>query len=244
VNIIDALNSSVEFEIKTSKIYKRLLSFQKDDHEHQREWKEIIGQKEKLIQLLKNAVQGMQCHGPNSSLIQHISSKDMQEGLDWINKAEKEFNLEGPNPSRIVKLIHPIASFELRLIYSPLIKVYSLLFIKKGPQLNSLLQQHLHSLNVYLKKHHAPSLTSLIKNYPFLTKRENERKGFREDELYQNLVKQQKPVTLRLKNGGFFSGRLDGFDHFSLKCSPLSAESKHISALFLKESIISVQIDE
>lgn len=244
MNIIDALNSGVQFEIRVSQIYKKTLSFQKDQPEHQKEWKEIIGQKEKLIHLLRKAVQAMQSQGPNSLLIKLLSSKDMQEGLDWINKAEKEFNLEGTNPSRIVKLIHPITSFELRLIYSPLLNVYKLLFIKSEPQLISLLQGHLHTLNLYLKKHHAPVLTRLIKNYPFLTKGENDRKGFREDEFYQNLVKHQKPITLRLKSGVFFSGRLDGFDHFSLKCSPLNTTSRQSSTLFLKESIISIQIDE
>jgi len=244
MNIIDALTCGIQFEIKSSHIYRRIFLYQKGDPETQTIWKEILGQKEKLIQNLKKALLGLQRQGPNSYRIQWVTSKEMEEGLKWIDQAEREFNSTDPNPSRIVKMIPSIVTYELQLIYSPLLNVFDLLFIKGDSQLETQLSWHIQTLNSYLIKQRAPSLTPLMKKYPFLIKIENEKKGFREEDLFQNLVKHQKPITLRLKNGTFFSGKLDGFDHFSLKCRPLNSAFNSTCTLFLKESIISVQIDD
>ncbi|MBI1824643.1 MAG: hypothetical protein HY200_08250 [Nitrospirae bacterium] len=244
MNIVETLNHGILFEKKVSQLFKQTLSFQKEKSAGQAIWKEIVVQKEKQILLLKKAVSGNPGQSPNASRIKLLPAREMEEGLAWIDQTEEELKVSDPVPAALVKLIPRIASFELRLIYSLLLKVYDLHLFKKDPELISLLNRHFQSLNFYLKKHHASPLNALTHEYPFLVIKADGKKGFREDELYQNLMSQKKEITLRLKNGDSYSGKLDSFDHFSLLCRPLIPTSPPISTLFLKESILSILIHD
>ncbi len=244
MNIVEALTSGIQFEVKTSQLFKRILAAQKGEPEGEALWIEIFAQKEKEIRILKQALHGVEGQGPNASRIKLLPAREMEEGLAWIFKTEKGLAAADLVAAILVKLIPQIASFELKLIYAPLLKVYDLQFVKRDPQLTSLLNRHFQSLNSYLKRHRAPSLNALAKDYSFLAKKEDEKKGFSENDLYQDLTTRKKSVTLRLKDGTFFSGKINSFDHFSLQCLPLKGDAHPITTLFLKESILSVQIHD
>jgi hypothetical protein len=244
MNIVETLTSGIQFEVKISQLFKRILAAQKEQPEGEAIWKEIFAQKEKAIRILKQALHGVEGQSPNASRIKLLPAREMEEGLAWIFKSEKELTAAGLVPAALVKLIPQIAAFELKLIYAPLLKIYNLQFVKGDPQLISLLTRHFQSLNSYLKKHHAPSLNALAKDYPFLVKKENENRGFSENDLYQDLTTRKKSVTLRLKDGTFFSGKINSFDHFSLQCLPLEGSDDPMTTLFLKESILSLQIHD
>lgn len=244
MNIVETLNHGIQFETKVSQLFKRILSFQKEYSSGMEIWKEIVAQKEKQILLLRKVISGSPGQSPNASRIKLLPAREMEEGLAWINRTEMELETSDPVPATLVKLIPRIASFELRLIYSLLLKVYDLHLFKKDPELISLLNRHFQSLNLYLKRHRASSLDALTHEYPFLVRREEGKKGFREDELYQNLMSQKREITLRLKSGESYSGKLESFDHFSLICRPLIPASPPINTLFLKESILSILIHD
>jgi hypothetical protein len=244
MNIIEALTSGIQFEVKTSQLFKRILAVQKEQPEGEALWKEIFAQKEKEIRILKQALHGVEGQGPNAFRTKLLPAREMEEGLAWIIKTEEELTSANLLPPTLVKLIPRIASLELKLIYSPLLKVYDLQFVKRDPQLISLLNRHFQSMNSYLRRNRSPSLNALAKDYPFLIKKEEGKRGFSENDLYQDLSTRNKSVTLRLKNGTFYSGKIKSFDHFSLQCLPLEAGNKPMTTLFLKESILSVQIHD
>ena len=244
MNIVETVTVGIQFEVKASQLFKRVLAAQKEQPEGEALWKEILAQKEKEIRILKQALHGVEGQGPNAFRTKLVPAREMEEGLAWILKTEKELTPADFVPATLVKLIPRIASFELKLIYAPLLKVYDLQFIKRDPQLTSLLNRHFQSLNSFLRKHRAPSLNALANDYPFLAKIADEKRGFSENDLYQDLTTRKKSVTLRLKDGTFFSGKINSFDHFSLQCLPLEGGDNPMATLFLKEAILTLQIHD
>jgi small nuclear ribonucleoprotein (snRNP)-like protein len=251
MNIVETLTHGIRYEEKVSLIYQRILSSPKTHPESQGLWKEVIAQKEKQILLIKKALQAISTQGPNMSRIRLVPQKEMEAGLAWIESIAKTFQENEPFQAGTREMIFQIVSFELETIFSPLLKIFELQFVKGEPPLTASLIRQVELLNLILKKHRLPSLSALAERYPFWVKKESKKKDFTEELFFKTLLGQKKPVTLRLRDGRFFSGRLAGFDQFSISCLDADSEtdegqsrSSAKNILFLKEAILSIQIDD
>ena len=239
MNIVDTLSNALKFEEKVCLIYKRTAASQKVQAESKSLWEELVAQKEKHILLIKKALKSVD-YGQNASRINLISSREMEEGLKWVDTLYEKFQENGLSHSKIHETVHPIITFELNMIYSPLLKAFDFQFLKADPAWIPLLQRHIQSLNFYFKKHRFPTLASLVGTHPFLNKKEDEKKGFSEETLFHTLLDKKKNITVHLINGEIVPGKLIEFDHFSIRCSTPSFPD----ALFFKESILSIQIHD
>ena len=239
MNIVDTLSNAVKFEEKVCLIYQQIAPFYQKQPETKSLWKEIVAQKEKQIQLIKKALQSLS-HGQDTSRINLIPSREMEEGLKWVDTIYSKTQEKELSHAKTHEMIYPIISFELSTIYSPLLKVFDLQFLKGEPSWIPLLQRHIQSLNTYFKKYRFPTLASLVEQYPFINKKGDEKKGFSEETLFKSLLNNKKNITVHLRNGASFAGKLIDFDHFSIRCSAPSS----ISTLFFKEAILSIQIHD
>ena len=239
MNIADTLSNAIKFEEKVCLIYQQTASFQKNQAESKSLWEEISTQKEKQIQLIKKILKSID-PGQNASRINLISSREMEDGQKWVDTLYKNLQEKETSHSKIYEMLYSIISFELNTIYSPLVKAFDLQILKAEPSWVPLLQRHIQSLNFYFKKYRHPTLDSLIDKFPFLNKKGDEKKGFSEETLFQTLLNRKKNITVYLRNGTSFPGKLIEFDHFSIRCSTPASTS----AIFFKKAILSIQIHD
>ncbi|MHB8482192.1 MAG: hypothetical protein ACYDBV_05570 [Nitrospiria bacterium] len=239
MNIIDTLSNALKFEEKVCLIYQRTAASQKIQAEPESLWEELAVQKEKQTRLIKKALMSVD-HGQNASRINLISSREMEQGLKWVDTLYEKLQENESSPSKIHEVVCPIITFELNTIYSPLLKAFDLQFLKPDPAWIPLLQRHIQTMNACFKKHRIPTLASLVENYPFLNKQGDEKRIFSEAYLFQTLLEKKKNITVHLKNGASFPGKLIEFDHSSIRCSTPSLTN----TLFFKESILSIQIHD
>jgi small nuclear ribonucleoprotein (snRNP)-like protein len=251
MNIVETLTQGIRYEEKVSLIFQRILSSPKTHPESQGLWKEVVAQKEKQILLIKKALQDISAQGPNMARIRLVSPKEMEAGLAGIETIDKKYQENEPFQAGTREMIFQIVSFEFETIFSPLFKIFDSLFVKGEPPLTASLIRQVELLNLIFKKHRLPSLSALAERYSFWVKKESKKKDFTEELFFKMLSGQNKPVTLRLRDGRFFSGRLAGFDQFSISCLGEGSErdegqsrSSANNILFLKEAILSIQIDD
>jgi sRNA-binding regulator protein Hfq len=244
MNIVEIIEMGTLYEKKVALLFNRFQSAPGQQEGESGFWKEISSQKEKEIHYLGRAAQELKRQGPNAARITLASSREMEEGLNWITGLLEKLNPGDTSFGNFRKIILEIVPFELKFIYSALYKVTGLQLIKADPRIFASLNRYLLQINRHFKKNHAAPINGLLGEYPFLDIKTVESPVFHEEEFYRNLVKQKKEITLKFRNGSSVSGKLEGFDHLSLKLLPNGPDWNPLSSLVLKESVMVIQVNE